>query len=132
MATNGKKILVVEDDKFLIKAYNIKFSKAGFEVITAMDGLSGLEIARNEAPKLILLDLMLPKIDGFEFLKRMSQDEKIKNIPVIVLSNLGQQNDKDKAISLGAKDYLIKADYSLDNIIGVINKHISQAKAENL
>lgn len=124
MATKGKKILVVEDDKFLIKAYNIKFSKAGFEVITAMDGLSGLEIAGNEAPKLILLDLMLPKIDGFEFLKRMSQDEKIKDIPVIVLSNLGQQVDKDKAISLGAKEYLIKADYSLDNIIEIMNKYI--------
>jgi len=125
MAANRKKVLVVEDDKFLIKAYNIKFTKAGFEVITAMDGLSGLDLARSEDPKLILLDLMLPKIDGFEFLKRMSQDPKIKDIPVIVLSNLGQQIDKDKAISLGAKEYLIKADYSLDSIIEVMNKHIS-------
>lgn len=124
MAKSKKNILVVEDDKFLIKAYNIKFSKAGFSVITAMDGASGLDVARNEKPQLILLDLMLPKIDGFEFLKRMSEDEKIKNIPVIVLSNLGQQIDKDKAISLGAKEYLIKADYSLENIIEIINKHI--------
>lgn len=124
MAKNEKKILIVEDDKFLIKAYNIKFSKNGFSVITAMDGASGLEKAKDELPKLILLDLMLPKIDGFEFLKRMSEDEKIKCIPVIVLSNLGQQIDKDKAISLGAKEYLIKADYSLDNIIDIMNKYI--------
>ncbi|MFA6096816.1 MAG: response regulator [Candidatus Paceibacterota bacterium] len=124
MAKNGKKILVVEDDKFLIKAYNIKFTKEGFNVVTAMDGVSGLDQAKSELPKLILLDLMLPKIDGFEFLKRMAQDEKIKNIPVIILSNLGQQSDKDKALSLGAKEYLIKADYSLDNIIEFVNKHI--------
>lgn len=124
MAKIGKKILVIEDDKFLIKAYNIKFAKVGFDVVTTMDGVSGLELAKSEMPKLILLDLMLPKIDGFEFLKRMSQDEKIKNIPVIILSNLGQQSDKDKALSLGAKEYLIKADYSLENIIDVINKHI--------
>lgn len=124
MAKKGKKILVIEDDKFLIKAYNIKFAKVGFDVVTAMDGVSGLELAKSEMPKLILLDLMLPKIDGFEFLKRMSQDEKIKNIPVIVLSNLGQQSDKDKALSLGAKEYLIKADYTLENIIDIINRHI--------
>lgn len=125
MAKNGKKILVVEDDKFLIKAYNIKFTKEGFNVITAMDGVTGLDLAKSEVPKLILLDLMLPKIDGFEFLKRMSQDEKIKDIPVIILSNLGQQTDKDKALALGAKEYLIKADYSLDNIIAIVNKYIT-------
>jgi len=125
MATKGKTILVVEDDKFLIKAYNIKFSKAGFNVVTAMDGVSGLESAKNEEPKIILLDLMLPKIDGFEFLKRMSEDEKIKNIPVIILSNLGQQSDRDKALTLGAKEYLIKADCSLDDVIRIVNKYIS-------
>lgn len=126
MAQAGKKILIVEDDKFLIKAYNIKFTKEGFKVVTAADGASGLELAKNESPKLILLDLMLPKIDGFEFLKRLSEDEKIKTIPVIVLSNLGQQSDREKAISLGAKEYLIKADHSLESIINVINKYTQQ------
>ncbi len=124
MPETKEKILVVEDDKFLIKAYNIKFTRAGFEVITATDGAEGLEMAKRELPKLILLDLMLPKIDGFEFLKRMAVDESLKNIPVIVLSNLGQQTDKDRALALGAKEYLIKADYSLDEIIEKSNRYI--------
>ncbi|MFZ2970288.1 MAG: response regulator [Minisyncoccia bacterium] len=127
MPETKEKILVVEDDKFLIKAYNIKFTRAGFEVITATDGAEGLEMAKRELPKLILLDLMLPKIDGFEFLKRMAVDESLKNIPVIVLSNLGQQTDKDRALALGAKEYLIKADYSLDEIIEKSNKYIIKA-----
>lgn len=127
MPETKEKILVVEDDKFLIKAYNIKFTRAGFEVITATDGAEGLEMAKKELPKLILLDLMLPKIDGFEFLKRMAVDESLKNIPVIVLSNLGQQTDKERALALGAKEYLIKADYSLDEIIEKSNKYIVKA-----
>lgn len=127
MPETKEKILVVEDDKFLIKAYNIKFTRAGFEVITATDGAEGLEMAKKELPKLILLDLMLPKIDGFEFLKRMAADESLKNIPVIVLSNLGQQTDKERALALGAKEYLIKADYSLDEIIEKSNKYIVKA-----
>jgi DNA-binding response OmpR family regulator len=124
---NGK-ILIVEDDKFLIKAYNIKFTRAGFDVITATDGAEGLELAKNELPKLILLDLMLPKIDGFEFLKRIATDEKLKSIPVVVLSNLGQQADKDRALSLGAREYLIKADFTLDEIIEKVNVYIAKAK----
>lgn len=112
-----KKILIIEDDKFLIKAYKIKFMRAGFDVITATDGEMGMEIAKKEIPKMIILDIMLPKIDGFEFLKRMKKEEKIKDVPVIALSNLGQQEDKDKAISLGAKEYLVKADFSLEEII---------------
>lgn len=119
-----KIILVVEDDKFLVKAYNIKFEKEGFKVVTAMDGAKGLELAKSESPRLILLDLMLPKIDGFEFIKRLSCDDKIKNIPIIVLSNLGQQSDKNKALALGAKEYLIKADYSLEEIIKIVNKYV--------
>ncbi len=128
MPEKKQNILVVEDDKFLIKAYNIKFTRAGFNVITATDGAIGLELAKSELPELILLDLMLPKIDGFEFLKRMAVDESLKAIPVIILSNLGQQTDKERALALGAKEYLIKADYSLDEIIEKVNTYIVKAK----
>ncbi len=128
MPEKKQNILVVEDDKFLIKAYNIKFTRAGFNVITAADGAIGLELAKSELPELILLDLMLPKIDGFEFLKRMAVDESLKAIPVIILSNLGQQTDKERALALGAKEYLIKADYSLDEIIEKVNTYIVKAK----
>ncbi len=120
-----EKILIVEDDKFLTKAYNIKFTRAGFDVMNATDGKIGLEVAKKETPKLIILDLMLPKIDGFEFLKRIKKEEKLENIPVIVLSNLGQQEDKDKVISLGAKEYIVKADFSLEEIIEKIKKYIA-------
>lgn len=116
--TKSKKTtLIVEDDKFLIKAYQIKFNSAGFNIIVAVDGVAGLELARKELPSLILLDLMLPKMNGFEFLKALKADEKTKDIPVIILSNLGQQGDREKALSLGAVDYLVKTDYKLEEIV---------------
>lgn len=118
------KLLIVEDDKFLIKAYQIKFNSAGFDVVTAMDGAAGLGIVKKELPALIILDLMLPKMNGFEFLKEIKSDEKTGNIPVIVLSNLGQQGDREKAISLGAADYLVKTDYKLEEIVEKIKKLI--------
>ena len=107
MAKNGKKILVVEDDKFLIKAYNIKFTKEGFNVVTAMDGVSGLDLSKSELPKLILLDLMLPKIDGFEFLKRMKQDEKIKNISSSLVSLYQESHLGKKDFQIGLEQFIL-------------------------
>lgn len=126
MADKSKKvkILIIEDDNFLVKAYQIKFSKGGFEVVIAMNGAEGLEKAGKEAPKLILLDLMLPKMNGFEFLELIKKDEKLKNIPVLVLSNLGQRSDIDKAMALGAVEYFIKTEYTLEDIISKIKKYL--------
>jgi len=124
MAKEKKKILIVEDDKFLVKAYQIKFDKAGFEVILATNGAEGLKLAKKEIPALIILDLMLPKMNGFEFLAEAKKDKAIKNIPVIALSNLGQKSDQDKALSLGAAEYFIKTEYTLEEIIQKIRKYI--------
>jgi len=121
---NKATLMIVEDDRFLIKAYQIKFNNAGFNIITAADGASGLELARKELPALIILDMMLPKMNGFEFLKAIKADEKTKHIPVIVLSNLGQQTDREKALSLGAADYLVKTDYKLEEVIEKIKEHL--------
>jgi len=123
---NDKKIeiLTIEDDKFLLKAYKIKFSQAGFDIITATDGATGLELAKKEMPAVILLDLMLPKMNGFEFLKKIKSDEQTKNIPVLVLSNLGQKDDRERATSLGAVEYLIKTDCKLEEIVEKIRKYI--------
>jgi len=110
-------LVVVEDDKFLVKAYQIKFTSAGFNIITATDGVAGFELAQKEMPALIILDLMLPKMNGFEFLKAIKADDKTKHIPVIILSNLGQLGDREKALSLGAADYLVKTDYKLEEIV---------------
>ncbi len=115
-------LVVIEDDKFLIKAYQIKFNSAGFNIISATDGAAGLELARKELPALIILDLMLPKMNGFEFLKAIKADEKTRHIPVIILSNLGQQGDREKALSLGAADYLVKTDYKLEEIVNKIKE----------
>lgn len=124
MEKQKKKILIVEDDKFLIKAYEIKFKKAGFDIMMAGDGEAGLLMAQKK-PDLVVLDLMLPKLNGFEFLEAIKKDEKLKNIPVIVLSNLGQKADMDKVTALGAADYLVKTEYSLEEIIKKVEKHLN-------
>ena len=124
MENKKKKIIIIEDDKFLLKAYEIKFKQSDFDVILATDGISGFELAEKEKPSLIILDLMLPRMNGFEFLKKIKSDEKLKNIPVIVVSNLGQKNDCEKAIKLGAKEFLIKTNYSLEEIIKKIKGYL--------
>ena len=124
MENKKKKIIIIEDDKFLLKAYEIKFKQSDFDVILATDGISGFELVEKEKPSLIILDLMLPGMNGFEFLKKIKSDEKLKNIPVIVVSNLGQKNDCEKAIKLGAKEFLIKTNYSLEEIIKKIKGYL--------
>ncbi len=124
MAAKNNKILIVEDDRFLVKAYQIKFKKAGFEIVSATDGISGLEIAEKESPALIILDLMLPRMNGFEFLKKIKADEKLKSIPIITISVLGQAADCQKALKLGAEDYFIKTDHTIEEIVNKIKSYI--------
>lgn len=111
------KILVAEDDKFLSNAYKVKFTKAGFEVKMASDGEEALTILKTFTPDAILLDLVMPKKDGFATLEAIKKDENLKNVPIIVASNLGQKEDLDRAKSLGADDYIVKSDMSLDALI---------------
>ena len=122
MANSNKKILVVEDDKFLLKVYATKFKKEGFNISLAEDGVEALEITKKEQPDLILLDLILPKMHGFEVLKKLKENPKTKNIPVFILSNLGQDTDVEKGKKLGAVDYLIKTDFSIQEVVDKINK----------
>jgi len=120
------KILIAEDDKFLANAYRVKLTKAGFEVKIASDGEEALEILKTFTPALILLDLVMPKKDGFTTLEEIKASDQYKNIPVLVASNLGQQEDIDKGLKLGAKDYVIKSDMSLEDLITKINSLISK------
>lgn len=110
-------VLVVEDDEFLRKVMSEKLLKEGFEVEATIDAASALESLKKIIPQVILLDLILPGMDGFELLTRLKKDPAYASIPVIVLSNLGQKEDKERAISLGAVDYLIKADFTPAEII---------------
>ena len=112
-----KKILFVEDEPSLQKAVSEVFIQEGFELLSASDGEEGLKITKEEKPDLILLDLILPKKDGFEVLKELKADEKLKDIPVIVLTNLEGIGDVEKAIQLGATTYLVKANYRLEDVV---------------
>jgi DNA-binding response OmpR family regulator len=123
MSERKTKIMIIEDDEFLVKAYRLKFNRLGFQVVIASNGVEGLEIVSRESPSLIILDLMLPKMDGFEFLKRIKSDRKSKSIPVVALSNLGQKTDQEKALALGAAEYFIKTEYTLDDIVKKIKKY---------
>ena len=104
-----KKIIVVEDEQILQKALSIELLGSGFEVMSALDGQAGLVLIEKEIPDLVLLDLTMPKMNGFDVLKAMKSKDATKAIPVIILSNLGQDEDKERAMSLGATDYFVKS-----------------------
>ncbi len=113
----AKKVLIVEDDKFLRELIVKKLSNEGYDVLEAADGEQGLLQIKDARPELVLLDLILPGIDGFEVLSQKREDPFTASIPVIILSNLGQKEDVDKGLSLGATDYLIKAHFTPGEII---------------
>lgn len=111
-----KKILIIEDEATLQKALSEFLSLEGFEVLNALDGEIGIQKAKAEIPDMILLDIILPKKDGYEVIEDLKREEKTKNIPIILLSNLGSSEDVEKAFSLGVTNYLVKADYKLEDI----------------
>jgi len=112
-----KKILIIEDDQSLQSALVEIIQQEGFETESAFDGEEGLAKARSFGPDLILLDIILPKKDGFEVLLEIKKDEVTKNIPVLVLTNLEEVNNIQKALDLGANSYLVKSDFSLKEVV---------------
>lgn len=121
------KILIVEDDKFLRELINRKLRSENFETVLAVDGESALDLVVSQNPDIILLDLILPGINGFEVLGKIKDNEDIKNIPVIILSNLGQKEDVDKGMGLGAVDYLVKAHFTPSEIVDKINQVLAKS-----
>jgi DNA-binding response OmpR family regulator len=117
MTENKKTILIVEDDKFLRELMNQKLLREGFETEEAVDGEQGIQKIKEVKPDLVLLDLILPGIDGFEVLSKIKEDPALAAIPIIVLSNLGQKDDIERGLQLGAKDYLIKAHFTPGEVI---------------
>ncbi|MBI3305334.1 response regulator [Candidatus Parcubacteria bacterium] len=111
------KILFVEDDPVLQQTFTDFLKSEGYAMVSALDGLAGLKAAQTEQPNLILLDLILPKMDGFEVLQAIKADEKTRDIPVIVLTNLEGTGDVERALELGATTYLVKANYELEDIL---------------
>jgi len=118
----AKKILIIEDDKFLRKIISLKLAQEGYEISESIDGEDGIKKVEKEKPDLVLLDLILPGIDGFEVLAEMKTNPVLSKIPVIILSNLGQKDDIEKGLKMGANDYLIKAHFTPDEIIAKIKE----------
>ena len=118
------KVLVVEDDSFLVNAYRIKFGRLGYETKMAVDGESALKILSEWTPDVVILDLVMPKMDGYEFLEKMRAVPEYKNIPVLVSTNLGQPEDVDRAKELGANNYVIKGNLSLSDLVNKLEELI--------
>lgn len=122
------KILIIEDNNFLLSLIAEKFVHLGFETEIALDGKTGLDKILNNKYDLVLLDLILPKMDGFKVLEEVKKNESLKNLPIIVSSNLYDKNDIDKTISLGASDYIIKAYNSPENIVDRVKTFLKKNK----
>lgn len=116
------KLLIIEDDVVLQKALSEYLAAEGFDVISAEDGEIGIKMAINEKPDLILLDIVLPKKDGYAVLTEVRANENSKNIPIVLLTNLGSISDVEKALELGATTYLVKADYKLEEVTAKVKE----------
>jgi len=121
-----KKILLVEDEELIIDLLTKKLEREGYQVSIAKDGEEGLSMMKDEKPDLILLDIVMPKMGGFEVMEEMQKDEELKKIPVIVISNSGQPVELDRAKKLGAKDWLIKTEFDPREIINKVIKQIGK------
>ncbi len=122
----SKKILFIEDESALQKTFGKILGEENYEVISALDGETGLRLARTQRPDLILLDLVLPKLSGFEVLEALKNDQSTKDIPVIILTNLETPEDVNKAIEAGADTYLVKANYKLEEIVEKVKKALGE------
>lgn len=122
----AKKILVIEDEATLQKALVEVLEQSGYDASSALDGERGLELAKQDLPDLILLDIILPKLDGFDVLKGLKGDQKTANIPVIILTNLGDVSSVQQALELGANSYLVKADFHLDDVIQKVGMALAE------
>ncbi len=121
-----KKILIVEDEDLLLNLLQNKLTQEGYKVSVARDGIEGLEKIKKEKPDLVLLDIVMPKMGGFEVMEQMRKDKQLKTIPVIVISNSGQPVEIDRAQKLGAKDWLIKTEFDPQEVINKVIKQIGK------
>lgn len=119
------KILIIEDDKFLLKLYSNKLRVAGFDVMASISGEEGMNKIETEIPDLVILDLVLPRISGFEILTALKGDPETKDVPVIILTNLAQESDKKRGLELGAEAYVIKTDISVNDLPDLVKKYLS-------
>ena len=128
---NKKIILIAEDDEILLRALYLLLRGDMYTIASAGDGETALKMTERLNPNLVLLDLLMPKMDGFEVLEKVKGDAKTKNIPVILLTNLGQKEDVDKGLKLGASDYLIKAHFMPQETVEKVKKVLAANPARS-
>ena len=128
MNTNGKKILIVDDDEFLLEMYTIKFKETGFTVEIARNGRESIQKAKDFQPDVILLDIVLPEMDGFEVLKEMKEQKHAPNSLILLLTNLGQKDDAERGIGMGADDYIVKAHFTPSEVVEKVRKALAAKK----
>lgn len=124
MDETKKKVIVVEDDDHISKVYEIKLAKENIASMVARDGEEAVTMITVEKPDLIILDLMIPKKDGFGVLEEIKKNPETAGIPVIILSNLGQKSDQERALALGANEYLVKVDYPIQDIVNKVKGYL--------
>ena len=122
----AKKILLIEDEEILINLLQRKLTQEGYEVSAARNGEEGIKLMRETMPDIVLLDIVMPKMGGFEVMGMMQKDKELKNIPVIIVSNSGQPVEIDKARKLGAKDWLIKTEFDPQEVVDKVVKQIGK------
>lgn len=131
MTDQKTKILLVEDDSFLVDMYVAKFKELDWDVQVAFNGEEALEHAKSMHPNLILLDVRLPKMTGFEVMQAMQQDESLKTIPVIFLTNLGQKEEIRQGLQMGAAGYLIKAHFTPQEVVEKVEETLSKVNGSS-
>ncbi len=116
------KVLIIEDDSYILEMYKMKFEASNFEVDSASDGIMGLEILKKRRPDIILLDIIMPKMDGFSVLKTIKSDPALAKIPVVLLTNSGQRKNIEKGLKLGAAHYMVKAYFTPTEVVKKIKE----------
>lgn len=124
-AKGGKKVLLIEDEEMLSEMYKTKFEGEGFEFFRAYDGENGVELAKREKPDIILLDIIMPKVDGFTVLKELKKTPETAGAKIVLLTNLGQEEDVKKGKLMGADDYLVKANFTPAQVIDKVRQVLS-------
>lgn len=124
MSAKTKKILLIEDDVFLVRVYGKFLEREGYEVVILETGTNAVSVAKSEKPDLIILDIIMPETDGFDALQMLKEDDLTKKIPVMVLTNLSTDEDKKKALDMGAEKYLVKANMSFKEVIAEVKKFV--------
>ncbi len=122
MKNKNKKVLIIEDDPYIADMYATKFRMNEYEIKLAKNGVKAFDELQKEKPDIILLDLLMPGMDGYEFLEKIKKEKEFKNIKVIILTNLGQKREIERALKLGANDYIVKAYFTPEEVVRKVEK----------